>query len=368
MAPIRLALVGLTAKPGSYTWLNNVHLPYLQSNPRVKITAVLGSTKSAAEAAIAKFEMPSSVKAYGTAEELANDDNVDMVVVATKVHTHRDIVVPSIMKGKDVFVEWPLDVTFAGTKEITEMAKEKGAKTAVGLQGRYSAVVRRVKELVGSGKIGKVLSTTVVGTVPTGDGVSERASVKYSLSKGSGATMVDVHLAHFLEGFCDVLGEMESLSSVVATQHPTTDIVDDKTGEVIEKDFEKSAPDQVMFQGTLRSGAVASFHMRGGQSVAGGAKWVIYGTEGEIEVTGPALLLHINMGVPWKIRVGDGKGGVEEEEVMEDGARQVAVGKLWESVLKGEEKAPPDFEHAVALHGVVEGVYESSREGSVVRF
>jgi predicted dehydrogenase len=362
--PIRVALAGLTAKSAGYTWLNNVHLPYLLSQPSIKIAAVLGSSKPAAEAAIAKFNLPGTVKAYGSAEDLAQDPGVDLVVVATKAPTHREIVKPSLNAGKDVFVEWPLDITHEGSMEMMEIAREKGVKTVVGLQGRYSAVVQRVAELVKTGKIGKVLSTTITGTVPTGDGV-EREGVRYSLDKNSGATMVDIHVAHFLESMASALGELKEVSCVVKTMKPVTKIVDDK-GEVIEAEFKKTAPDQVAMTGTFESGALMSFHMRGGSSIAGGFRWLIYGTDGEIEVTGPALLVHINMPVPWKVRISDGKVGIVEEEVTETEEGQPGVGRLWDAFLKGEERGWPDFEHAVRRHAVVKGVWDSVSDGKKV--
>jgi predicted dehydrogenase len=104
--PLKVALVGLTAKPTGFAWLNNVHLPYILSHPSdLQITAVLGSSHQAAEAAIQKFELPSSVRAYGSPEDLAHDDQVDLVVVGVKAPAHRDVVMPSLKAGKGLFVE-----------------------------------------------------------------------------------------------------------------------------------------------------------------------------------------------------------------------------------------------------------------------
>jgi predicted dehydrogenase len=110
------------------------------------------------------------------------------------------------------------------TAEIARIARENGIRTAVGLQGRYSRINARVAELVGSGTIGKVLSTTVTGTVPTGDGKGEKAGIKYSLDGDSGATMLDIHFGHFMEGLTHILGRVKRVNGVVATQHPTTSI------------------------------------------------------------------------------------------------------------------------------------------------
>lgn len=61
-------------------------------------------------------------------------------------------------------MEWPLGASTAVAEELTKLAEEKGVKTIVGLQARASPLVVKIKELVDSGKIGKVLSSTVIGS------------------------------------------------------------------------------------------------------------------------------------------------------------------------------------------------------------
>ena len=51
----------------------------------------------------------------------------------------------------------------AGAQEMEEIAKSKGVRIMVGLQAWQPPFVSKVEEIVGSGKIGKVLSTTFIG-------------------------------------------------------------------------------------------------------------------------------------------------------------------------------------------------------------
>lgn len=161
-----------------------------------------------------------------------------------------------------------------------------------------------------------------------------------------------------IEGFCQVLGEIESLSAIIANRSPTTDIIDDSTGAVVTKDFPKTAPDQVLVQATLESGAVASFHMRGGTSI-GGFRWLIYGDQGEIEVSGLFMLVHINLPVPWKVRVSDASGAVVEEMDISDGEGQPSVNRLYEAFKDGRRHDFADFGHAVKRHRVIQAIYDS---------
>jgi predicted dehydrogenase len=53
-----------------------------------------------------------------------------------------------------------------------------------------------------------------------------------------------------------------------------------------------TASDQIIVSGQLKSGAVASFHMRGGMSRATNLRWEVNGTEGDLLVTADEPYLH----------------------------------------------------------------------------
>lgn len=93
--------------------------------------------------------------------DLAKDKSIDLVVCSTRVDRHFSTVRSSIIAGKDVFVEWPLEKNLAIVKEMNELAKKHGGRTIVGLQGRYSEPVVKIKSLVDGGRIGKVLGSTL---------------------------------------------------------------------------------------------------------------------------------------------------------------------------------------------------------------
>ena len=62
--------------------------------------------------------------------------------------------------------------------------------------------------------------------------------------------------------------------------------------------------------------------------LAGGFRWLICGSAGAIEVTGPALLVQTNMPVPWVIRRSDAEGNVVVEDEVPPEEGQPAIGRL----------------------------------------
>ena len=198
MAPIRLALIGLSAAAKT-SWASNAHLPYLLSDrgrEKYKISALLNSSEAAAKRAIEHYKLDSDVKAYGSPDELAKDPDIDLVACATRVDVHYDTIKPSVAAGKAVYVEWPLSSNTQRASELAELAKEHHNPTIVGLQARVAPAVRKVKELVQSGIVGKVLSSEVKANSPLGsrDEISE--GLAYFLDKKIGGNPVTIQYAH----------------------------------------------------------------------------------------------------------------------------------------------------------------------------
>jgi predicted dehydrogenase len=176
-------------------WAVNAHLPYLLASPKYQVVAVSNSSKESASASIKANNLGDDVKAYGSAQEIANDPNVDLVVVSVRIAHHYDLAKPALEAGKEVFVEWPLGATTAQAVELAELAKSKGVKTMVGLQARASPLVIKLKEIIESGKIGNVLSSTVNANFMQTYG-KWPGGAEYYLDKDSGANQFVVFFGH----------------------------------------------------------------------------------------------------------------------------------------------------------------------------
>lgn len=198
MAPIRTALAGLSASAKT-SWAYRAHLPYLLSplgRSKYQIVALQNSSVEAARNAIAKFDLPSETKAYGTPEDLAADKDIDLVVVCTRVDVHHSNALPSLKAGKTVFVEWPLAQDVKHAKELVDAAGENGAKNFVGLQGRFAPPIVKIRELISEGKIGKILSSELHGTGGTVDREILPTTLQYFSQRAVGGNGFIIGLGH----------------------------------------------------------------------------------------------------------------------------------------------------------------------------
>ncbi|OQO03451.1 hypothetical protein B0A48_10115 [Cryoendolithus antarcticus] len=293
MAPIRTALIGLSSSAIT-AWASQAHLPYLLSEhgkSRFKITALLNSSVDAAKAAIAHYNLGSDVKAYGSPEDLAADKDIDFVACATRVDVHYDTIKPSVAAGKAVFVEWPLAENVKRASELADLAKQTNATTIVGIQARVSPVVTKVKEVLESGAIGKVVSSNLQLTSPYVERTRVSAGLAYFLDKKVGGNPVTIGLAHTLDFIHYVLGEYEDFNAHTQIQHPNKVVYDKDSGE--ERQVTSDVPDLVSLHGTLKP---SSFVMKGASLTATyqvappwpgtlPLTWTVTGEKGELRIT-----------------------------------------------------------------------------------
>lgn len=148
--PIRIGVIGLSTSGG---WATTLLAPLLDPTSSVfqtyKLVALATRSPESAAATAAKYseQLGHDIKAYhgaSGARDLAQDPDVDLVVVSVKVTDHKAAVLPAIEAGKDVFVEWPLGKGFQETVEIAQKAREKGVRTMVGTQAIHTPMVTKV--------------------------------------------------------------------------------------------------------------------------------------------------------------------------------------------------------------------------------
>jgi predicted dehydrogenase len=108
--------------------------------------------KSPASLAKLTRRFPSIVPATDLDELIERSDGI---VVATPVSTHFQIAKRALLKGKSVMVEKPLAMSSLECKELIEIAAENEAILMVGHTFVYSPPVRKVKQLIAAGDIGR---------------------------------------------------------------------------------------------------------------------------------------------------------------------------------------------------------------------
>ena len=114
--------------------------------------AVGSRRKETAEAFAAKWNI---AKAYGSYAELIADPAVDLVYVGTPHSHHYDVTREALLAGKPCLVEKAFMANARQTKEIIDLAHERGVFLAEAIWTRYQPAVGIVRKLIADGRIGE---------------------------------------------------------------------------------------------------------------------------------------------------------------------------------------------------------------------
>jgi predicted dehydrogenase len=374
MAPIRVGIIGLasgtgepTASPGG-GWASSAHLPYLLASPHFEIVALCNSSVDSAKIAIKKYDLPASTKAYGSSEDLANDPDVDLVVCCVRVDRHYKLMKPVLEKGKNAFVEWPLGANLQEAEEMTAIAKKSGSKTIVGLQGRMDPRVQKLRELVKEGRIGDVQSTIITANAGGQGGAFEPPGIDYLAKKAVGGNLLTIVTIHMIDNSLYALGEFKEFDATLATRWPKTHLTnpDGSIGALVDRE----TPDHILIQGTLTgSGATSSFTLRGGKGFKDEPSlvWRIFGTQGEIRITSPALLGITTTAEKFELYDHE-KDEVEvidcpfPEAVKDISNFSKNIGQVYEAFATGNKEGFATFEDALVRHKLIDEIWKKSEE------
>lgn len=88
--------------------------------------------------------------------DLLRDPLIDAVVIATPVSSHFPLAMEALQAGKHVFVEKPLAASVAEGEQLLETAARCGRLLMVDHTFVYTSAVRKIKELVNSGRLGRL--------------------------------------------------------------------------------------------------------------------------------------------------------------------------------------------------------------------
>jgi predicted dehydrogenase len=366
MGRIRVGIVGLSVSKGS--WGQLAHLPRLQESPNYEIVALCNSSVKAAQAAIKEFNLPETTKAYDKYDDLANDPNVDLYVVTTRADTHCGIAMHALKAGKNVYVEWPLAATTEEAREMVSMAREKKLKTIVGLQGRASPTIHKVKQLVDSGRLGDIHSVNFQGAINVWQNNAAGSKYYYFMDKKVGGNLLTIYGGHVLDSLFYAVGELKpgSYTPMLGNLRPKM-YKTNEDGTLTKELYDKNTPDQILLQGRLARDppAVFSFHLRAGDRFIGspGSIWKIYGTKGELTVEFASAGPQITGATSFRFSNSD-TGEVEEikvDEGVEEWTKLPApgqnIGRLYEAYAEGAGYA--DWELALKRHELLDEFWAS---------
>ena len=352
MAEIRVGVVG--AHP-ERSWAKDSHIPSIGQIPGLKLTAVATRTETSAKAAAAVFGV---TQWFTDAVELCRSDAVDLVSVCVKVPEHAAVVRAALAAGKHVYCEWPLGRSVEEAESLATEAEGAGVHHAIGLQGSASPAVRRAREVIRTGSLGRLLSARVVSTT-AGYASKLPSTYAYLNDPDSGANLATILGGHTLDLAEQLLGNITELNALSEVQFPEIHLVD--TGATIAR----KTPDQLFVLSRHTSGCVTSIEVGGNRPPH---------TPFTLEVIGEEANLRLVGGHPHGFQAGSLQLETTldcdppEAPVAVGGLHGAAVnvGEIYAALardIRNGTQTVSNFRHAARMTRVVDAMLQAGRNG-----
>lgn len=230
------------------------------------------------EAQVKKAAESMGYKRYTTNwHDVVTDANVDLVDVATPNCMHYEMVKEALQNGKHVFCEKPLSLSGEQSRELAELAKEKGVVNYCGFSNLMNPANQYVKELVQSGRLGKIMR--VHATYDQDMLLDPSLAITWRhVRKLAGSGALGDLCSHLLSVSQMILGDMDEVVAVQSTVIPERPV---SPGSLEMGKVEND--DQITFLVKYKNGAIGDFSS---SRVATGRKnyfyYEIQGTEGTV--------------------------------------------------------------------------------------
>lgn len=127
-------------------------------NNSLDFTAVCDVIPEQMEALLAKhgLEQDSSIKRYTDYKKMIEENELDLIGIATESGIHAEIALYCIDYGINVIIEKPIAMSIQDADEIIRHAEEKHVKVSACHQNRFNIAVQEMRNALEAGRFGKI--------------------------------------------------------------------------------------------------------------------------------------------------------------------------------------------------------------------
>ncbi len=148
---------------------------------------------------------------FNTKATIISPSSQSIVALATPNYLHCTQAIEAMRTGHDVIMEKPMGLTAAECEEVIKVAKELDRKVFCVMQNRFSPPSQWLKEMVGSGRLGKIYQVQVNCFWNRSEAYYKQSSWKGKLAKDGGTLYTQ--FSHFIDTLFWLFGDIEPLSA-----------------------------------------------------------------------------------------------------------------------------------------------------------
>jgi UDP-N-acetylglucosamine 3-dehydrogenase len=319
------------------------HIPEYASNPNVELVAFADPVTERAE----QMAQTYGGKAYASYKDLLKNEKLDAVSVCTPNHLHAPMAIAAANAGVHVLVEKPMASTEEEAKQMIEAARKNGVYLMVGHNQRLMPPHVKAKEILDSGKLGKVLTfrTSFGHPGPEAWSVDGRGSWFFRKEEAIMGAMGDlgVHKSDFIRYLFN--DEVAQVGGFIGTIHKEGTDVDDNATCILR----------------MKSGAIGTLVASWTQYKGGDNSTVVWCENGVLKIGtahGDEVIVELTNGTVETYKVG----------AMATNEKQVPSGVIDAFVESIVTKTPPSISGEEGLRSlrVILAAFESQATGRII--
>ena len=136
----------------------DLHVPVIREHPDLELRAVCDMDERRLEEVTAS----SPTTGYTEVEGMLDTEPIDVVHIATPPQTHLDVARHAFERGLPTLLEKPLATTVSDAEEMMRLSEEHDALACVVHNQQFWEPVQRALRSVNSGRVGEVVSVTML--------------------------------------------------------------------------------------------------------------------------------------------------------------------------------------------------------------
>jgi predicted dehydrogenase len=172
------------------------HIKAISKSKKAKLHSIVEISKNAKNLS-KKFKVP----LYSSVEEVFKSKNLNAVIIATPNQLHEKHTLSFLKRKIPVLLEKPISDNIKSAKKIIDSSKKNKTPLLIGYHRRHNLIVSKVKDIISSGKLGKIVSANVLCWL-----YKHKAyyNEKWRTNKGGGP--LGINLVHDIDMICYLLG------------------------------------------------------------------------------------------------------------------------------------------------------------------
>lgn len=295
------------------------------------------------------------LNAYPSVEALLDDPTVEIVINLTIPRAHVAVGLQALAKGKHVYGEKPLGITFAEGKTLVDAAKAAGLRVGSAPDTFLGGAHQQARQLVDAGAVGKIIGGTAYFACPGHEFWHPDPAFYYDVGGGPVLDMGPYYITQ-LVNLLGPVARVHALSVTPALERPIRS--EPKKGQVMPVKVATHVTGTLSFA----SGALIQVTLSFDVPKHSHLPYELYGTEGTLLNPDPNMF-------GGELQIGKPRGEYETVPVTlpyaDGNYRSLGVADMAHAILAGR---PHRASGDLALHvlEVMEAFDVSSREGRTV--